>query len=54
MISGHRIIPLCGRLADPFGDTVGNEIARMLKRNDVRAVARCCFIADRQHCAVAM
>ena len=38
-----------GRLANPFGDTVGDEIARMLKRDDVRAVARRFFIADRQH-----
>lgn len=49
----HRIILLCGRLADPFGDTVGDEIARMLKRDDVRAVTRRFFIADRQHRAAA-
>ncbi len=53
-ILGHRIILLCGWLADPFGDTVGDEIARMLKRDDARAVARRCFIADRQHRAAAM
>jgi hypothetical protein len=51
---GHRIILLCGRFADPFGNTVGDELARMLKRDDVRAVARRFFIADRQHCAAAM
>jgi hypothetical protein len=45
-ILGHRIILLCGRFADPFGNTVGDELARMLKRDDVRAVARRFFIAD--------
>jgi hypothetical protein len=48
-ILGHRIILLCGSLADPFCDTVSDEIARMLKRDDVRAVTRRFFIADRQH-----
>ena len=43
-----------GRLANPFGDTVGDEIARMLKRDDVRAVTRRFFIADRQHCAATL
>ena len=45
----HRIILLCGRLADPFSNTVGDEFARMLKRDDVWAVVRRFFIADRQH-----
>jgi hypothetical protein len=40
---------LWGRLADPFGDAAGNEIARMLKRDDAWAAARRFFIADRQH-----
>jgi hypothetical protein len=46
---GHRIVLLYGRLVYPFGDAVGDEIARMLKRYDVRAAARRFFIADRQH-----
>jgi hypothetical protein len=52
-ILGHRIILLCGWLADPFGDAVGDEIARMLKRDNVRAAPRRFFIADRQHRAAA-
>jgi hypothetical protein len=48
------MILLCGRVADPFGDTVGDEIARMLKREDVRTVMCRCFIADCQHCVAAM
>jgi hypothetical protein len=50
----YRIILLCGRLADPFGHTVGDEIARMLKRDDMRAAARRFFITDRQDCLAAM
>jgi hypothetical protein len=50
----HRVILLCGWLADPFCDTVSDEIACMLKRDDVRAVARRFFIADRQLCGAAM
>jgi hypothetical protein len=53
-ILGHRIILLCGRLAYPFGDTVGDKIAGMLKRYDVRATARRFFIADRQCSGAAM
>ena len=49
----HRIILLCGRLVDPFCNTVGDEIARMLKRDNVRAAPRRFFIADRQHRAAA-
>jgi hypothetical protein len=43
-----------GGSPNPLGHTVGDEIARMLKRNDARAIARRCFIADRQHCAPAI
>jgi hypothetical protein len=37
------------RLPNPFGHTTGDEISGMLNRDDARAVARRCFIADHQH-----
>src|SRR5262245_35484155 len=32
----------------PFSNTVGDKVARMLKRDDVRTAAHCFLIADRQ------